>query len=85
MFSRGEVATLLLALAHGRSMRSAARDMRRSAHRTVLFAWGLQRPSPHGQLAADYVAALGQALVAELMPDRWPDAVALERRHSRYD
>ncbi len=78
MFSVREVAKLLVALAHGRSMRSAARDMRKSADRTVLSAWGLQRPSPHGQLAADYVAALGQALVAELMPECWPDAVALD-------
>ena len=78
VFSVREVAKLLVALAQGRSMRAAARDMRKSADRTVLSAWGQQRPSLHGQLAADYVAALGQALVGELMPDRWPDAVALD-------
>lgn len=78
VFTVREVAKLLVALAQGRSMRSAARDMRKSADRTVLSAWGRQRPSPHGQVAADYAAALGQALVGELMPDHWPDAIALD-------
>lgn len=78
VFTIREAARLLVALAHGRSMRRASADMRESADRTVLSLCGQQRPSLHGQLAADYVAALGQAVVAELMPSRWPDAVALD-------
>jgi len=52
--------------------------MRENADRTVLSLWGQQRPSLHWQLAADYIAALGQSVVAELMPTRWSDAVALD-------
>lgn len=78
VFTVREVAKMLVALTHGRSMRKAAKDMRESADRTVLSLWGQQRPSLYGQLSADYVAALGQAVVSELMPAHWPDAVALD-------
>lgn len=78
IFSMREVANALVEVSHGRSLRKASAGTRDSAQRLITDAWGQRRPSRHGQLTADQLAMFGTIVRDELMPDTWPDEVALD-------
>jgi len=77
-FSVREVADALVAIGHGRSLRRASQAARDSAQRLVIDQWGHERVSRHGQLTADQLAMFGVIVRDELMPDEWPEAVAVD-------
>lgn len=78
VFTIREAAHALVQVAQGMSMRRASRDARDAADRLTATAWGMLRPSPHGQLASDQLAMFGTMVRDALVPDRWPDSVALD-------
>jgi hypothetical protein len=78
IFSIREIASALVEVSHGRSLRKASAAARDSAQRLITDPWGQLRPSRHGQLTADQLAMFGTVVRDELMPDAWPDEVALD-------
>jgi hypothetical protein len=78
LFSIREVAQALVAVGEGRSLRKASQASRRSAQRLVTDRWGQRRESRHGQLSADQLAMFGTIVRDALMPEKWPEAVALD-------
>ncbi|MBA2556355.1 MAG: hypothetical protein H0V12_03250 [Chloroflexi bacterium] len=59
-------------------MRRASQAARDSAQRLATDPWGQQRLSRHGQLGADQLAMFGIMVRDQLMPDEWPEAMALD-------
>ena len=78
VFTIREAAHALVQVAQGISMRRASRDARDAADRLTTTAWGMLRASPHGQLASDQLAMFGTIVRDALIPEPWPDAVALD-------
>ena len=78
-FTVREAASLLVHLGRGQSLREASELARRHAVRYTSNLWGRPVASRHGQLSNDYLALFGQVIVDALLPDPWPDAVALDQ------
>ncbi len=75
-YSVREVARALVAVAQGRSLREAGRELRTG------YAHGNERRrvTAHGQLVSDYIEAYADVITSHFLPKAWPRSLALDEK-----